>query len=1528
MAAESDRTLDFGQVLVEELASIDRRRRGSYAEEKGPAAVAPALIPPDGAAAAERVGVDRRLRDARGEALRKHLVGVAFSGGGIRSATFAVGVLQGLAKLGLLRRIDYLSTVSGGGYAGSWLAAWIKREGSVTNVEKQLATSRVVNSKADRGGLLKKGGEAGRAEGDVVDEEPEPIYHLRAYSRFLAPRSGLLTADTWSLITTYLRNLAINLAMLLPAALAVVFALRLAVWFCGLSYDFRESEGIVTTVVSLVLGLVAFWVAFALNARGVNYIRSVQEGGGGRPPFNAAHFVAGIVVPMVVGVFFLARVNLAVDRNIWRWMTKDLPVDPGHIPIDSRHLWLLRGSLALGSAVSFGGLLALIYFFESLRYPSAKRGWLLGSSFLSGFAGGAFLSVILILALRTGLLPGRPDLVATYATPLGLLAVVAATVVHVGHLGRDIGEIEREWWARLDAWLVIAAIAWVAIFEVVLYLPAAVVWIGEDYIGPGVIGGLVTSWLGTTVAGVLAGSSARTGQPDGSATLEAVAAVAPPIFLIGLFGGLGALAYVLVDGPLPGPGPGRGSEALFEYYMKINSPGFPALAAWAAGLTLLSYFMTRKTEVNLFSLNAMYANRLTRCYLGASRRMSRWADRWGGAGDPREGGGAPTHGTEYELSAPPASRGWVWRHRGAPGPAGRPGASRALRRSYINPNALRQPHPIVGFDLNDDIPLVDLQIGEETGGSAYLGPQLLINTSLNLVAGSELAWSDRKSESFVLTPTHCGSKGTGYARVTRKTRDRLSVGRAIAISGAAVDPNMNYHQSPTLSAFLTVFNARLGYWIENPSLPAEGTSGGELVREVVALWAEAIRPGRGGAGPAAADPVEQARLAGILALSRAADKREHDRAREAARREGEAAVARLERAKDRLKGLEREFDRAAAAAGAAAPQRPGEGFGGPALLALSEALSGVSRELFDLSQNRARIADLRAAIERLNAEARARDLPPAWEHDVGEIGRAVDDLEQALGRVTSMPGEAASGTVSAWRAENPRHGGLLVTELLGGTDGRHKYVHLTDGGHFENTGVYELVRRRCRYIVACDANTDRTAADENLANLVRLVRIDFGIRIEIDTTPLELDGEDTRLCRSHVVVGSVRYDDVDNGQVPGALVYIRTSMTGDEPPDIRNYAAVNREFPYTTSANQFFDESQFESYRALGEHVARIVFEDAKADAERLKKLWEEGNYNAEFRRGNKRLFAAVRRRWAESMPGQDTRFLESARGYSEIQQTLRSDAALDALSLEVYPELGPATPTVPAAGAAGAGAAAPARGGRRAELYAVAQMLQAMENAWIGLDLKSHPEAPISHGWWSVFRRWTSTPSFHRNWPILRPEFSTEFARFVETRLGLVPAMPEIAAWPKDTEAEHLALIEEFDREWPVAPAPDEGRLALSLNEMIGAKVPGRGKRPAAAWAIRQRPLPDLGGGASASDLRGIILLFQGSSLYPQPAAPTDYELLVWIRRSHRGIGLATYGMEQKEVEDRLRELKARGKVYVRYPRVDDDVIRSMWKR
>ena len=105
------------------------------------------------------------------------LSALCISGGGIRSATFALGALQALAEHRLLGQFDYLSTVSGGGYIGSWLTAWIKRAGGIENVIPHLTWQ----------------GRASSRRG--VD----PIQHLREYNNYLSPQMGFFSADAWTL---------------------------------------------------------------------------------------------------------------------------------------------------------------------------------------------------------------------------------------------------------------------------------------------------------------------------------------------------------------------------------------------------------------------------------------------------------------------------------------------------------------------------------------------------------------------------------------------------------------------------------------------------------------------------------------------------------------------------------------------------------------------------------------------------------------------------------------------------------------------------------------------------------------------------------------------------------------------------------------------------------------------------------------------------------------------------------------------------------------------------------------------------------------------------------------------------------------------------------------------------------------------------------------------------------------------------------------------------------------------------------
>ena len=272
----------FSEVLVDELNLIRRRRKEILREElkrqekdvENSGDVLELKADADS---------DARLTQARLLALDEHLTGNSFSGGGIRSGTFAVGLLQGLSSLGLLRRFDYLSTVSGGGYAGGWLASWLKRDGDVRNVERQLAPqgpagrglSRFPQPPARR----RLSTTAKPVRGPVVDEEPKPISHLRSYSSYMAPQLGLLTADTWTIIMIWLRNVSVNLMMFLPLGMVVVLAARLLLNLYGSLTSERFARSTTFTVAQgisfapLGAGILLLFFVFSDNGRALMEFR-------------------------------------------------------------------------------------------------------------------------------------------------------------------------------------------------------------------------------------------------------------------------------------------------------------------------------------------------------------------------------------------------------------------------------------------------------------------------------------------------------------------------------------------------------------------------------------------------------------------------------------------------------------------------------------------------------------------------------------------------------------------------------------------------------------------------------------------------------------------------------------------------------------------------------------------------------------------------------------------------------------------------------------------------------------------------------------------------------------------------------------------------------------------------------------------------------------------------------------------------------------------------------------------------------
>ena len=180
---------------------------------------------------------------------------------------------------------------------------------------------------------------------------------------------------------------------------------------------------------------------------------------------------------------------------------------------------------------------------------------------------------------------------------------------------------------------------------------------------------------------------------------------------------------------------------------------------------------------------------------------------------------------------------------------------------------------------------------------------------------------------------------------------------------------------------------------------------------------------------------------------------------------------------------------------------------------------------------------------------------------------------------------------NAWRAPSPSFGGVYwFRELFGSKRSDARYLYLTDGGHFENLGIYELVARRCHVIFAVDAGWDPDMAYEDLANAVRRCATDLSVHISIDSRSL-MQGHSREA--PIMAIGRIFYAGVDGPDTPdGTLIYIKPSLSSDVSIDVMSYAIQHPDFPQQSTADQFFDEAQFESYRRLGFHVATTALAD------------------------------------------------------------------------------------------------------------------------------------------------------------------------------------------------------------------------------------------------------------------------------------------------------------------------------------------------
>ena len=678
---------------------------------------------------------------------------LCLSGGGIRSATFSLGVLQGLAERQLLKEFDYLSTVSGGGYLGGWLSAWVNRNSKdLASVSKQLSTP----------------------EDSKREPEHDPIYYLREFSNYLAPKLGLLSGDTWTLGAIYIRNLFLNWLILIP-----LFAIILSIPFAALillrasasssSLDLRQYWSLAPE--KSLMSWLWPWGAGSSSAPGdyrwLMIVPSIVAGG-----FSIAYAAlatpssykeSNALVRSIVGRGTQKRFLLLclTPRYIaavlfvlyWFWHGSIGPAALSAWPMHLEETTRCEKFVMYGVLVGLCG--GLMYSLVSWRFRSDPLVFIKVVAAMTVSAGVAGLILYWLSLLSPEWSP--PDgqkLYVCLGVPFFVIAFVAADGIFQGLASRFMKDEDREWVARSAAWILIAAVIWIVLAVLSLFGPPLILSFKMSALVAALVSGL-PSVLGGWSSKVPATTSEE--AEERAVPMVSLALKVLPI--------LGILFILLLGAALA-----LGVEALLtaiadslEYTCRGCSTYSLATSAQWPGIVIVGFCLLLfvimilagySVDVNKFSMHAMYRNRLIRAYLGASRIR----------GD-------------------------------------------------------RTPNPFTGFDPHDNLPM------------CWLTPQQplpIMNITLNLVGGvaNRLAWQERKAETFTVSPLHSGNFWWGY-RDTRKYGGDdwkgISLGTAMSISGAAVSPNCGYASSPVLTFLLAIFNARLGWWLGNPG-PAGSTT--------------------------------------------------------------------------------------------------------------------------------------------------------------------------------------------------------------------------------------------------------------------------------------------------------------------------------------------------------------------------------------------------------------------------------------------------------------------------------------------------------------------------------------------------------------------------------------------------------------------------------------------------------------------------------------------------------------------------------
>ena len=518
------------------------------------------------------------------------LAGLALSGGGIRSATFNLGILQALAEVGKLRRFDYLSTVSGGGYIGGWLTAWIHRRG-LPAVEAALADS--VNGQGT---------------------EPVEVRWLAAHSNYLTPRKGLLSLDTLWGGCTYVRNLVIN-QMLLVAIIVTVLLVGATVHI-GLGI-----VGAKYTQVAAIAGLVLILAAAPLLGFEVAHLRGQAPRAWAQPLvcWLRLGWSPWIVAGLALGGATLESYSLA-RPEFWGY--------PGGLP---DHFIRENIDHVLYLALPF----PLFWFVVAVSIPLCFTP--ATDKSLASMAQGQWiwlfwqvLATLLFAILQGNFVVLMAPLTGVYAWLVPLLGpVLYITAMEVSILvlillaGRTLRPYAHDWLSRIAAVMISLSILPIAVFvSWALLAPTIDYLVSLAHL---TLSAATIGWLVSTAAGVLGGKSPATGGAKSRRWVDMLLGITPYIFLLGLFTLVVYSTRELLGWASGAQDAAFQPEAVLSWLgaLRVNLQrldGIPLLAWPVAAFVILviALLLAWRVDINLFSFHSYYRNRLAHAYLGAS----------------------------------------------------------------------------------------------------------------------------------------------------------------------------------------------------------------------------------------------------------------------------------------------------------------------------------------------------------------------------------------------------------------------------------------------------------------------------------------------------------------------------------------------------------------------------------------------------------------------------------------------------------------------------------------------------------------------------------------------------------------------------------------------------------------------------------------------------------------------------------------------------------------------------------------------